>query len=81
MSSREFGVNKTMTPKTIKKYLARLRKRAIESDADWLTARIAYAMETAIRRVTEPVYGWSSLEQEAADTAKLIRQEIEKGKR
>ena len=70
-----------MTPQAIKRHLARLRKRAIEPDTDWLTARIAYAMETAIRRVTEPVVGWPTLEQEAADTAKLIREEIKEGKR
>lgn len=39
-----------------------LRAECIDSDSpDPVLKRIAYAMEEAIRRVTEPVVGWGSL--------------------
>ena len=67
-----------MNHETIKKHLQKLRKEVIEQDGDPIAARVAQAMETAIRKVTEEgLVGWPSLQDEARAFARLIRKEIQ----
>ena len=66
------------SPATIKRHLKQLRKEVVESD-DIIASRIAYAMETAIRWVTEKTVGWPSLAEQAQIDAKALREEIERG--
>lgn len=61
-----------MTNKTIKRHLKNLRKNCIEGTDDPILKEVAYAMETAVRRVTEKVVGWGSLEEEANRAAAAI---------
>lgn len=66
-----------MKPRTIKKHLKRLRVECIEGTDDLVLKRVAYEMETAIRRVTERMVAWPSLSDLAKGAAALIRTEFE----
>lgn len=64
---------KVMSERTRRRQLAELRKACIEQGDDPVLLRVAYAMEMAARRVTEPVVGWPSLATEARALAELLR--------
>lgn len=63
--------------RTIKRHLKELRE-LIDSTDDFIEARIAYAMETAVRWATENTVDWDSLVKQAKDEATILRQEIKK---
>lgn len=67
-----------MIPKAvmIKRHLQRLRKEVIEQDDDLIAARIAYAMETAIRWTLEDTVGWPSLTEQARGEADFLRRQL-----
>lgn len=52
-----------------------LRKLIDESECE-ITKRIAYEMETAIRKVTEDTVGWPELDVLARDAAFLLKKEL-----
>lgn len=64
-----------MAPSTRRKHLRELR-RFIDDTDDFIEKRIAYEMETAIRRVTEDVVQWPSLVEQAKGAAAMLRNEI-----
>src|SRR5262245_5727125 len=63
------------SPVTIKRNLRQLRKEIIDSD-DIIASRIAYAMECAVRWVTEETVGWGTLATNARAEADLLRREL-----
>lgn len=65
-----------MHPKTVKKHLKQLREECIDGVSDPVLKRIAYAMETAVTRVTRKTVGWPSLAEEACREAALLREEL-----
>ena len=65
-----------MHPKTIRRHLKTLRAECIQGQADPILMRIAYAMETAVRKMTERTVGWPSLVEEAKTEADLLRKEL-----
>jgi hypothetical protein len=73
-------VSNLKSPTTIKRHLRQLRKEVIESD-DVMAARIAYAMECAVRWATERTVGWPSLVEQARIDAKCLREALEADKR
>jgi hypothetical protein len=66
-----------MKPKsasTVRRYIAELQS-VVDSD-DLIASRLAYFGISCIRRVTEEVRGWPTLERDAYDTAHLIVEEL-----
>lgn len=62
---------------TIKKEIRALRKFIDAPDSDLLAKRVAYAVETALRWVTEDVKGWPNRVEDVQGTASIIRQDLE----
>lgn len=65
-----------MSERTRQRQLAELRKTCIEQGDDPVLRRVAYAMEMAVRRVTEPVVGWPSLATKARALTDLLRGDL-----
>jgi hypothetical protein len=61
---------------TIRRNLRGLQRLIDDPDTDPLTQRVAYAMETAIRWITENTRGWPAMPGEAKAMAALIRQDM-----
>lgn len=65
-----------MAYSTRRRHMRELRRLIEDPASDVVLKRVAYAMESAVRRVTEPVVGWPSLAHEARLSADLLRQEL-----
>lgn len=66
-----------MTQKTIQRHLRELRKTCIDGVDDPILRKIAYAMECAVRRETDPrLRSWPTLVEEAQALTKLLRYEL-----
>ena len=72
---------KPMGYSTRRRHLRDLRRVIEDPASDDVLKRIAYAMETAVKRVTVPVVGWPSLVEEAQLMANLLRGELRRGQR
>lgn len=61
--------------RTIKRNLKELRE-VIDNTSDPVLARIAYAMERAVRWATENTVDWSGLAQQAREEAAFLKPEL-----
>lgn len=66
--------------RTVQRHLQELRT-LIDStiQTDPVTARIAYAMETAVRWARQDVVNWPGLVEEAQTNARILKNELNKG--
>lgn len=65
-----------MSERTRRRHMKELRI-LIESSADPIETRIAYAMEAAVHRVTRPgLVGWPSLRDEALIMSSLLKKDL-----
>lgn len=66
---------KKPTPVTVRRQLKRLR-HVIETDPDAMVKRIGYAIETAVRYVSEDTVGWPDLVTQAREEADFMKREF-----